>query len=143
MPAIAALIARHLEAVGETTACEYRFALGAEALSAADVAFFAAWDGDALVGIGAIKGLDNGHAEVKSMRTEAAHLRRGVGAAILTSLIAAARERGFERLSLETGTTDEFGPAHALYERFGFTDCASFADYPPDSPHNRYMTLQL
>ena len=142
-PAVAALINWHLDAVGETTASEYRFALGLEALRAAEVAFFAAWDGDALVGMGAIKDLGDGHAEIKSMRTAPAHLRRGVGTAILTSLIAAARARGFERLSLETGTSADFAPAHALYQRFGFADCPAFADYPSDSPHNRYMTREL
>jgi putative acetyltransferase len=142
-PAVAALIDRHLNAVGETTASEYRFALGSKALSTADIVFLTAWEGDALVGMGAIKDLGGGHAEVKSMRTDPAYLRKGVGAAILTSLVSAARERGFDRLSLETGTSDDFAPAHALYRRFDFADCAAFADYPPDSPHNCYMTLQL
>lgn len=140
---MAALIKWHLATVGETTDAAHRFALGLEELSATDVFFFSAWEGNVLAGIGAIKDLGGGHAEVKSMRTDPEHLRKGVGAAILTSLIVTARAHGFERLSLETGTTDDFAAALSLYQRFGFTDCSAFADYPPNSPHNRYMTLQL
>jgi 2,3-bisphosphoglycerate-dependent phosphoglycerate mutase len=138
---VAAFIDWHLNAVGETTASEYRFALGSKALCGPGIDFFTAWEGDTLVGMGALKDLGRGHAEVKSMRTEPAYLRKGVGAAVLASLIVHARTRGIKRLSLETGTSDDFAPAHALYRRFGFTDCAPFAEYPANSPHNRYMTL--
>jgi putative acetyltransferase len=142
-PAAAGLIAKHLNAVGETTSAEFRFALDARALRAPDIVFLTAWEGNVLVGMGAIKDLGDGHAEVKSMRTDPDHLRKGVGAAILAALIATARERGFNRLSLETGTTTDFAPAHALYRRFGFADCAAFGHYPSNSPHNCYMTRHL
>ena len=66
------------------------------------------------------------------MRTARAHLRRGVARALLEHLIATARERGYRRLSLETGNTDAFAPAHRLYERFGFVACPPFADYVLD-----------
>jgi len=142
-PAAAALIAKHLGAMSETTAIEFRFVLGAQELVSPDIVFLTAWEGEVLVGMGALKDLGDGHAEVKSMRTDPGHLRKGVGAAILEALIATARGQGFDRLSLETGTTKEFAPAHALYRRFDFADCAAFADYPPDSAYNCYMTLQL
>jgi putative acetyltransferase len=142
-PEAAQLIARHTAGMGLTTPAEHRFVLGANALNHPDTAFFTAWDGDQLAGMGAIKDLGDGHAEIKSMRTDPAHLRKGVGAAVLTALIDAGRARGFQRLSLETGTSDDFVPAHALYRRFGFADCSAFADYPADSPHNCYMTLHL
>lgn len=142
-PAVAGLLKHHFDDAHATTSAAFRFVLGPAALSEAGVAFFTAWDGDALAGMGALKELGGGHAELKSMRTDPAHLRKGVGAAILTALIGEARERGVERLSLETGTSDDFAPARALYRRFGFVDCAAFADYPADSPHNCYMMLSL
>lgn len=142
-PEVAQLLAQHIDGVGLTTGPEFRFVLDAGALAGPDTAFFTAWKGNELAGMGAIKDLSDGHAEVKSMRTDPAHVRKGVGAAVLTSLIATARAQGFGRLSLETGTGDDFVPAHALYRRFGFTDCPAFADYPANSPHNRYMTLKL
>lgn len=142
-PAAATLIARHIDGVGMTTGPEHRFVLDAYELGGPGIAFFTAWDGGELAGIGAIKDLGGRHAEVKSMRTDRAHVRKGVGAAMLTALIANAREQGFELLSLETGTSADFVPAHALYRRFGFSDCPAFADYPADSPHNCYMRLRL
>ena len=142
-PAAAALIAEHhafAEGEGDSA---FRFVLGAEKLAATDTAFFTAWDGDALAGMGAVKRLDADHAELKSMRTADAHRRKGVAAAVLAALIAYARDEGITRLSLETGTGDRFIPAHTLYRRFGFVDCGAFADYPADSTQNRYMTLTL
>lgn len=142
-PAAAALIAEHLAFAQADGDAAFRFALGAAKLRAPDTAFFTAWDGDALVGMGAVKRLDDDHAELKSMRTADAHRRKGVAAAVLAALIAHARTQGIARLSLEAGTGDRFAPAHALYRRFGFVDCGAFADYPADSTQNRYMTLIL
>ena len=61
---------------------------------------------------------------------------------MLDYIIDAARERGLERLSLETGSSGAFEPAIALYQRFGFTECEPFADYQPD-PFSRFMTRAL
>lgn len=141
-PEISALIGLHLAAVAADTAAEYRFALGLEALRASDVTLWSLWEGGALLGCAALKRLADDHGEVKSMRTHPDHLRRGVAAALLGHAIAIARERGWHRLSLETGTSAAFVPAHALYRRFGFEDCQPFADYVA-SPHNRFMTLAL
>ena len=76
------------------------------------------------------------------MRTPAAHRRRGAGRAILGHLIQEARSRGYERLSLETGTVDAFIPAHRLYQSFGFSFCGPFAGYVED-PNSVFMTLAL
>jgi putative acetyltransferase len=66
----------------------------------------------------------------------------GVGRAMLEHLLAVARSRGCDRVSLETGTMDAFGPARSLYTAVGFTPCAPFADYRV-SPNSVCMTLQL
>ena len=76
------------------------------------------------------------------MRTAAAHRRRGVARAMLEHIVAEARRRGYARLSLETGSMEEFAPARALYARRGFTTCAAFAGYGPD-PNSVFMTLAL
>jgi putative acetyltransferase len=142
-PAAAALIAEHLAFASATTDAAFRFAIGAEKLAEPGTAFFTAWDGDALVGMGAVKRLDADHAELKSMRTADGHRRKGVAAAVLAALIEHARHEGIARLSLETGTDAEFVAARALYRRFGFSDCGAFADYPTDTTKNCYMTLTL
>ncbi|MGN6376693.1 MAG: GNAT family N-acetyltransferase [Sphingomonas sp.] len=141
-PRVEALVRHHREEARATTPAHNAHSLDTSGLRDPAVSFFSAWDGDTLVGIGAIKQLDPGHAELKSMRTAPEHLRRGVARAMLAHLIAVARARGCRRLSLETGTAPMFAPANAMYEAAGFVDCAAFGGYPA-SPHNRFMTLVL
>ncbi|GGO98582.1 GNAT family N-acetyltransferase [Stakelama pacifica] len=107
------------------------------------VTFWTVWDGDVVAGCGALKALDAAHGEIKSMRTHPDHLRRGVGAMLLTHIIATARARGYQRLSLETGSGASFEPAHKLYRAAGFTDCAAFGDYKDGDPFSRFLTLTL
>lgn len=113
-----------------------------EGLNAPDVTFWSIWDGQALAGCGALKEIDGEHGEIKSMRTHADHLRKGVGAKMLTHIISEARERGYRRLSLETGSTEAFIPALAMYEAHGFQYCPPFGDYVED-PFSRFMTLAI
>ncbi|WP_432768673.1 MAG: GNAT family N-acetyltransferase [Sphingopyxis sp.] len=113
-----------------------------DGLNAADVTFWSIHSGDQLAGCGALKMLDAGHGEIKSMRTADAFLRQGVAARMLDHMIAEARGRGLKRLSLETGSGAAFEPAIALYRRYGFDDCEPFADYKRD-PFSRFMTRAL
>ena len=92
--------------------------------------------------LGALKELAPGHGEVKSMRTASSHLRRGVAAALLEHMLNVARQRAYQRLSLETGSMKAFAPARALYARFGFEPCEPFADYV-DDPNSVFMTREL
>lgn len=139
---VAALIAMHTAESRASTPQENAHALDAAALVDPAITFFTARDGGALLGMAALRALGADHAELKSMRTAPAALRRGVARALLAHLIAAARERGFARLSLETGTAPMYDAANALYEAAGFADCAPFGGYPP-SPHNRFMSMPL
>src|SRR5262249_387223 len=90
-------------------------ALDLEELKAPGLGFWPAWDGDTLMGFGAVKELDKLHGEVKSMHTPEAMRGRGAGGAILRHIIASAKSRGYSRLSLETGSMAYFEPARALY----------------------------
>lgn len=95
-----------------------------------------------VLGCGALKRLDTGHAEVKSMRTSAGHLRKGVAKKLLTHICDEARRRGYTRLSLETGSMEPFEPARKLYAGFGFEYCEPFGDYV-DDPNSVFMTKDL
>lgn len=108
-------------------------------LKAPDVTFWSVWDGDSLAGMGALKVHDDALGEIKSMRTHADHVRKGVAAAMLRHIISAARARGLSRLSLETGSGPAFAAAIALYQAHGFVDCPPFGDYRHD-PFSRFMT---
>jgi putative acetyltransferase len=140
--AIHALLEEHLQGMHELSPPESVHALDLEKLRQPGITFWSAWEGPLLLGCGALKELDPGHGEVKSMRTPGAHRRRGAGRAILAHIVEVARSRSYERLSLETGSMEEFRPAQRLYESFGFTYCGPFGDYVED-PNSVFMTLRL
>lgn len=141
-PRVAGLLRLHLAAALAASPRESAHALDLVALQAPDIDFWAGWEGEALMAVGALKYLAPDHGEVKSMHTAAALRGRGAGSAMLRHLIAAARARGHARLSLETGSMAYFAPARALYRRHGFEECPPFAGYRPD-PMSVFMTLVL
>ena len=95
-----------------------------------------------LLGVGALKSLEPGHGEIKSMRTHSNALGRGVGRAMLERLIDLARSLGMNRLSLETGNSSLFAAANRLYETSGFVRCGPFGDYP-DTPFTHFYTREI
>jgi len=140
--AIAALLQVHLDAMHRHSPPESVHAFDLEALRHPSITFWTAWDGEALLGCGALKTLSHTHAELKSMRTAAGHERKGVGRALLRHIEAVARANSMQKISLETGTNAPFFPAHRLYESEGFVDCGPFADYQFD-PYSRFMAKSL
>ena len=141
-PEISELIREHLRGMAQNSPPESMHALGLEALRQPGITFWSAWRGADLLGCGALKELDARHGEIKSMRTVAKHLRKGVAAAMLRHILEEARRRSYRRLSLETGAAAAFAPAQNLYAQFGFRPCAPFADYIED-PNSVFMTREL
>jgi putative acetyltransferase len=139
---IAAFLQEHVEEMQSTTPIEKSYALDLDGLRQPGITFWSVLDEDRVVGCGALKRLDAGHAELKSMRTRPARKRTGIASRLLEHIIAEATGMGYTRLSLETGTDEFFLPARRLYERFGFAYCGPFADYRP-SPYNTFMTRAL
>ena len=139
-PDIIALIERHFDLMRSQSPEESCHVMSAEALFASGAAFYALRDktGRAL-GIGALKALAPTHGELKSMHTVAESRGLGVGSALVDHLLGAAREMGFDRVSLETGSEPAFGAARRLYERHGFAYCPPFGDYKSD-PLSVFMT---
>lgn len=136
------LIEIHLSGMEHTAPPESRHALDLSALKQPEITFWSVWDGNNLAGIGALKQLDQTHGEIKSMRTAQAYLRQGVAAQLLTHIIEQAVIRGYQRVSLETGSMDYFKPASQLYCSHGFVACEPFAQYQPD-PNSLFMTKVL
>jgi putative acetyltransferase len=141
-PEIATFLGEHVQEMRSLTPPESVHALDLDALRAPEITFWSVRDDDTLVGCGAIKRLDAGHAEVKSMRTAPSRKRSGIGSLLLEHIIAEASQMGFTRLSLETGADEFFRPAHRLYQKFGFAYCPPFAGYRPD-PYSVFMTRTL
>ncbi|RPH45384.1 MAG: GNAT family N-acetyltransferase [Burkholderiales bacterium] len=139
---IRALLEAHLRHMHTLSPPESVHAMDVDRLRAPDVTFWSAWEGDTLLGCGALRELEAAHGEVKSMRTVDAHRGRGVAAALLGHLMTQARARSYVRLSLETGSMPAFEPARRLYARFGFEPCGPFGDYAED-PHSVFMTRTL
>ncbi|UYB44613.1 GNAT family N-acetyltransferase [Streptomyces sp. Je 1-4] len=141
-PEIAGFLDEHVQQMRSLTPLESKHALDLDSLRKPDITFWSASDDGTLVGCGAIKRLDSGHAELKSMRTRPTRQRSGIASRLLEHIIAEAQRMGFARLSLETGAAGFFLPARRLYEKFGFHYCDPFADYRPD-PNSTFMTRAL
>ena len=136
------LLTQHLQGMQATSPPGHVFALDLAGLKASNVTVWSVWDGHSLVGIGALKDLGGGTGELKSMRTDSRHLRKGVAAALLEHIIGVARGRRLRRLSLETGSGPAFEPALALYRRRGFVDGEAFPGYVC-SDFNQFLHLAI
>jgi putative acetyltransferase len=141
-PRIVALLDTHVTAARAESPRESAHALEVSELQTPDIDFWAAWEGEVLAAVGALKRMEPGHGELKSMHTAKALRGRGVGAAMLRHLIAEGRAQGLRRLSLETGAMAYFEPARTLYRRHGFDVCGPYGAYKLD-PNSVYMTLDL
>lgn len=141
-PEVAKLLGEHLTDLSAKSAACSMHALNLEALRKPNITFWSVWDGGELLGCGALKELAATHGEVKSMRTVASYLRRGVASRVVEHIISEAKLRGYRRLSLETGAGPAFHAAHALYIKHGFQRCGPFADYKPD-PNSFFFTMEL
>jgi putative acetyltransferase len=139
---VRALLGRHLAYARAFTRPEEVYALDVDALAEPSVTFFSYRVDGELLGVAALKQLDSEHAEIKSMHTTEAARGRGIGRALVDHVLGVARERGYRRVSLETGAGPAFAAARRLYERSSFTRCEPFADYRP-SPNSVCMTLAL
>jgi putative acetyltransferase len=117
-------------------------ALDLDGLRIPEITFWTVWEGTALAGCGAIKELDPGHGEIKSMRTAPEFRNRGVASLMLRHILEEARTRRYTRVSLETGSMAFFEPARRLYQKFGFVHCGPFSTYT-DDPNSVFMTRQL
>ena len=141
-PRIVDLLETHVTTALAQSPRESCHAFDVSGLQRPEVSFWAVWAGDDLLGVGALMDLGGGHGEVKSMHTAKSARGRGVGTAMVRHIVATARERGYRRLSLETGSMDYFAPARALYARHGFIECAPFEGYRRD-PNSMFLTLAL
>lgn len=141
-PAFVAFLQAHLDDLAPTTPPESRHALDLDALRGNGIRVWVARDGDSIVGTVALAPLEPGHEELKSMRTDPARRGQGIATLVLQHALGDARHRGVERISLETGSGDFFGPAHALYAKHGFAECPPFGSYKPD-PLSIFMTHRL
>lgn len=140
--AIRALLSYHVRSMHENSPPGMAYVLDVSALKTPGVSFWSIWNGDALMGCGAMKELAPDWGEIKSMRTHPDHLRKGVGAVMLEHVISVAKARGYRRLSLETGAGPAFEAALSLYRKRGFANGEVFGGYGV-SDFNQFLHLDL
>lgn len=126
------LLQEHLENMLEITPAGSVHAFNLARLRSADISFWSIWEGDELLGCGALKELEANCGEIKSMRTATAHRAKGVASRMLEHIMAEATRRAYDCLYLETGSKPEFLAAHTLYQKYGFSYCGPFGDYKDD-----------
>ena len=141
-PDVRALLEAHLALMRSISPPGSVHALEVDRLRAPGIEFYSMRDDGQLVGVGALKALDAAHGEIKSMHTAATARRTGAGGEMLEHLLRRARERGFTRVSLETGSPADFAAPQALYRKRGFRDCGPFADYTADA-FSLFLTIDL
>ena len=138
-PDVVRLLEQHLGLMRSLSPPEEVHALDLDGLCRPEVAFLSVRRGGDLLAVGALKDLDDGHGELKSMHTRGDVRRTGLARLLVRSLLDTARDRGLRRVSLETGTPPEFAPARRSYAAEGFAECGPFAGYGP-SPWSTFMT---
>lgn len=136
------LLAQHFAEMRAGSPPEACHVLPIDGLKDPAIRFFTLRENGTLLGCGAIKRIGDGHCEIKSMRTANPALGRGVGKALLDHLTATARLEGMARMSLETGSTEQFAAANRLYEKEGFERTGPFGDYA-DTPFTRFFTKAI
>lgn len=141
-PQVIALLRLHLEGMHRSSPKDSVFALDLSGLQRPDISFWTVWEGDTLLGCGALRELSGDRGELKSMRTHPDHLRRGAARRLLGHLLDLARARGVRRLSLETGSGEAFEPALALYRSVGFANGEAFGCYA-STGFNQFLHLEL
>lgn len=139
---VVALLNAHLQEMFKYSPAESVHALDENTLRDSSITFWSARINHNIAACGAIKQLSPQSAEIKSMKTHPDFLRQGIAEKILIKIIDEAKYRGYRDLYLETGSHDAFIPAVKLYQKYGFTDCAPFAEYKPD-PYSLFMCKTL
>ena len=111
-------------------------------LKDSSIKFWSLWDGNNLMGSGALKFLDKEHGEFKSIRVSDKFRGKGNGSKVINHLINEAKKLNIKRLSLETGAGDFFLAARKLFLKCGFETCEPFSNYK-DNINSVYMTMQI
>jgi len=124
------------------TPAEHVFALDLTGLHESGVEFFVAEHRNQIVGMGALRPLNDESAEIKSMHVLSEARGLGVGRSILQALIDLATSWGCRSVYLETGTMKAFEPARRLYRAYGFVSCDPFDGYEQTSS-NMFMRLDI
>ena len=108
-------------------------------LKVPSIKFWSLWENGKLMGCGALKFLDEGHGEFKSIRVHDNFRNKGNGIKVINHLIEEAKKLQIKRISIETGAGKFFEPARKLFKKCNFELCEPFAHYTIDI-NSLYLT---
>ena len=111
-------------------------------LKISSIKFWSLWEDKKLIGCGALKFLEKGHGEFKSIRVHDNYRKKGNGIKIIKHLIEEAKKLDIKRLSIETGAGKFFKPARKLFKQCGFEICGPFSHYKDDI-NSVYLTKAI
>ena len=136
------LLNKHFIELRSVSPEESTHVLDIEGLKDQNIKFWSLWEGNLLMGCGALKLLNKEHGEFKSIRVEDRFRKKDNGIKVLKHLIFEAKKLNIKRISVETGTGDFFTPARKLFNKCGFKLCKPFAHYKED-PNSCYMSMRI
>ena len=116
--------------------------LDIKGLKVSTIKFWSLWENDNLMGCGALKFLEEGHGEFKSIRVHDNFRNKKNGVKVINHLIDEAKKLKIKRLSIETGSGKFFEPARRLFNSSGFAPCKPFAHYKVDA-NSLYLTKHI
>ena len=141
-PDVNALLKKHFVELRSVSPAGSTHVLDIAGLKNNTIKFWSLWENNEIIGCGALKFLEKGHGEFKSIRVADNFRKKGIGEKIINHLILEAKKLNIDKLSVETGAGNFFQPARKLFNKFGFKECPPFAHYKED-PNSCYYTLKI
>jgi|TARA_B100001758_G_C18132344_1_gene464517 putative acetyltransferase len=141
-PDVNALLKKHFVELRSVSPAGSTHVLDIAGLKDNTIKFWSLWENNEIIGCGALKFLEKGHGEFKSIRVADNFRKKGIGEKIINHLILEAKKLNIDKLSVETGAGNFFQPARKLFNKFGFKECPPFAHYKED-PNSCYYTLKI
>ena len=136
------LLKKHFIELRSVSPADSCHVLDIDGLKNPSIKFWSLWENNLLIGCGALKFLEDGHGELKSIRIAESFRKKGYGIKVIQHLILEAKKLNIQRLSLETGAGSFFLPSRKLFEKCGFKNCKPFDNYK-ENADSCYMSLQI
>ena len=141
-PEVHELLIKHFIELRSVSPAGSTHVLDIKGLKDPTIKFWSLWEKDKLVGVGALKFLNKGHGEFKSIRVNDEVRNKKNGVKIINHLINEAKKLNIKKLSLETGAGKFFLTARKLFLRCNFKVCEPFSHYKDDI-NSIYMSLLI
>ena len=138
-PEVNELLSKHFIELRKASPEGSAHVLDIPGLKVSSIKFWSLWEDDKLMGCGALKLLDKGHGEFKSIRVHDVYRGKGNGIKVIKHLIEEAKKLNIKRISIETGAGKFFEPARKLFQKCNFNPCEPFAHYKKDI-NSLYLT---